>query len=1563
MYGADSARSHTTSESLDFPLTKIWEYTPTQAPCPAWQEPGKELHRIDFDYAPQPVIAKGIVYFGSSADDTLRAVDLTTGAPKWSFTAGGPIRFAPAISNDKAYFACDDGYLYCLNANTGTVLWKFHGAPADDLMLGNGRMISRWPLRSGLTIKNNIIYFTAGMWPAQGIFLYALSADTGKELWRNDSSGNMHINLPHNGAAAFTGVAPQGYILVSNNTILVPTGRSVPAAYNIKTGKLRYYFPAKNKRNGGAWTSSTKGYFFNPSHTSSHDLEARIGEAKPRPGDGMCIYELSSGKNLLKIPDKLHSITANGIMYAVGAKKLDAIDMQGVSDPKNLEKYIKWSATRKSRSYSLIGTAQSIIVGGSDSITATDKDNGKRLWETYINGQARGLAVSKGRLVTATEKGIITCFGSTPIKIPAIPVRNQLTWNLGIDDSHAQFAAQIISKTGIREGYAIVIGQPDANLATAIAMQSKLHVISILKNADLVKTERQRLATTDLYGSRVTVHELINSRELPFAPYFASLVVVSEDTKISGLYRILRPYGGTLCLPDVRGSIMRRFMRKEGAARSEFQSAGKLQTIVRGALPNSGEWRQQWADSGNSGIGQERGVQPPFDILWFGGPGPDRMMDRHWRTASPLFVGGRVFLTGQHHVIAFNAYDGRELWSKQIQETARRHVPYYASNFFADDTSIYLAVGPLCYRLDQKTGHTLTVYHLPNKLKQESEALSATDHPHHIAIPWPEEWSVLGPFPGDQPVLSKANLASIPKNTRSLACVDGILDFTCLYGGYGFKPLAAGAKLDTYRGRGTRQNKSANRTAYAFTTINVATNGLLTIGAGSDWKMQWFLDGAPIFNTLKRGNKFYPPAIRNHVFSVPVTKGSHVLAVMVRSSSRGWSLISAGGREYLPHTKFLRQYEERPVWGYLAASDNLVFGTYVGPGLAKTDSSALFALDKRKGSVHWIKRAARSFSSDAIAFKDNKIFVLDTTSRHRVQLAGWKNEKIQTEQSLMVLNLKTGRELWRQDDVPPRQYRVQYTDGIVTINANAGYKAATGKKLWQKYNKPLKPPVIRGNTIIAQPYAYNLQTGSQIRTRHPVTGENLPWLLSRSYGCGLIAGCETFLCFRSAAAGVYDFAQEGTTTFGGIRPGCAVNMIPAGGLLIIPEASSGCSCSYNIQTSLALISSSRQNDTWYIFSASESAEPVKHLRINFGAPGDRRDKQANAWLGYPRPNIPKACPLPISINTTNIVNYTSRSQRYHVDKTDQSWLCRSEVRNPGIIKVFTRPSVPMMQICETSPVLDGALDDKCWKTAQPILFPNNINLKEPATTLIICRDSINVYIGYNRKPVIRNGKPLPLKIKKKKNEPSYREDCFMAVISDNKLQDSIYFELTCSGAHSLSHHNLQTDKIDRKWQGKWTQSVKKGTGSWSAEVAIPISTLLQAGIDPDTLRINFKSRNQAKEGVHMFVLRNPAPTGFPRTTTLAPVLTSADKSAEHSYDITLYFAEPDHNIPGARIFDVKIQDKSVLKDFDIFKEAGGQHRPLIKKFRKIKAGSVLTIELIPKSKHNPILNALEILRK
>jgi len=60
--------------------------------------------------------------------------------------------------------------------------------------------------------------------------------------------------------------------------------------------------------------------------------------------------------------------------------------------------------------------------------------------------------------------------------------------------------------------------------------------------------------------------------------------------------------------------------------------------------------------------------------------------------------------------------------------------------------------------------------------------------------------------------------------------------------------------------------------------------------------------------------------------------------------------------------------------------------------------------------------------------------------------------------------------------------------------------------------------------------------------------------------------------FRQANPTMFDletnqYSKVTTVT----RPGCWINMIPAGGLLLIPEASSGCTCNFAVQTSMAFL--------------------------------------------------------------------------------------------------------------------------------------------------------------------------------------------------------------------------------------------------------------------------------------------------------------------------------------------------------------------------------------------------------
>ena len=186
-YRADATRSGYTSEALPKDLSASWIRRARHVPNRAWVGRSLARSRMKFDWTYSVVVAGGACYFGSSSDDKVYALDGTTGQEKWSFFTGGPVRLAPAVWRDRVFVASDDGFLYCLAVDDGRRLWKIRGGPEPDLVLGNGRMVSRWVVRGGPAVRDGVVYFGAGIWPTDGVSIFAVDAQTGRILWCNDN--------------------------------------------------------------------------------------------------------------------------------------------------------------------------------------------------------------------------------------------------------------------------------------------------------------------------------------------------------------------------------------------------------------------------------------------------------------------------------------------------------------------------------------------------------------------------------------------------------------------------------------------------------------------------------------------------------------------------------------------------------------------------------------------------------------------------------------------------------------------------------------------------------------------------------------------------------------------------------------------------------------------------------------------------------------------------------------------------------------------------------------------------------------------------------------------------------------------------------------------------------------------------------------------------------------------------------------------------------------------------------------------------------------------------------
>ncbi|MBC8870741.1 MAG: hypothetical protein H8E44_15065 [Planctomycetes bacterium] len=77
------------------------------------------------------------------------------------------------------------------------------------------------------------------------------------------------------------------------------------------------------------------------------------------------------------------------------------------------------------------------------------------------------------------------------------------------------------------------------------------------------------------------------------------------------------------------------------------------------------------------------------------------------------------------------------------------------------------------------------------------------------------------------------------------------------------------------------------------------------------------------------------------------------------------------------------------------------------------------------------------------------------------------------------------------------------------------------------------------------------------------------WIHSKT--CAVPTASATGLYFRRNSCYMFDLpSQKAIDLTGATRPSCWMSIIPAGGLILMPEASSGCTCGFALQTSVVL---------------------------------------------------------------------------------------------------------------------------------------------------------------------------------------------------------------------------------------------------------------------------------------------------------------------------------------------------------------------------------------------------------
>lgn len=147
-------------------------------------QPKNQTVADPFDiYLSSPVIAKGVVYFGSG-DNNLYAVDAASGDLRWKFPTGDVVHASPAYADGVLYFGSWDSYFYAVDASTGKEKWRLH--TGEDALIHN-----QVGFQSSPAVVDGVVYTGC-----RDSNLYAIDAASGKEKWHFSTGLSWVISSP-----------------------------------------------------------------------------------------------------------------------------------------------------------------------------------------------------------------------------------------------------------------------------------------------------------------------------------------------------------------------------------------------------------------------------------------------------------------------------------------------------------------------------------------------------------------------------------------------------------------------------------------------------------------------------------------------------------------------------------------------------------------------------------------------------------------------------------------------------------------------------------------------------------------------------------------------------------------------------------------------------------------------------------------------------------------------------------------------------------------------------------------------------------------------------------------------------------------------------------------------------------------------------------------------------------------------------------------------------------------------------------------------------------------------
>lgn len=1235
-YKKDYSRVGYTAESLSQNLVQQWVRSSAAPPEWAWPGPGGKVveglkleHRVRFDDVFHVAVVENKVFYGSSVDNSIYCVNSDSGKEIWRFFTSGPVRLAPTVVDGRVYVGSDDGFVYCLEAKNGKQIWTLRAGPRDERILARGRMASRWPVRTGVLVDDGVAYFGAGVFPHETVYIYAVNAETGAINWKNDTISQRD--------AGRDDLTPQGYLLATDELLFVPSGRTLPAAFRRSNGQLLHKQKGGGKQVGGA-----------EAILDDDDILAVGGEHQI----------LAIDQDVGSIDNRLRGrrITLhNEMAYIADGKQVFAVDRTRYAQVKEKRLELEAKLTGVERKLRL-NKATVRLQRVRETQAKLESLQGDETNGVALVSQTAQLLVSASKAYeTSRQQHVEFTQAAKTLReeIDAL-TGNTVEWRTDVrHDSSMILAGNTLVVGGASE--VVLLDSHTGRARQTLEVEAEARGLAYARERLYVSTTAGKVYC---FGGSNPTHNIVDAPR-GGTPY--------PEDELSELY----------------SSAAQQIIERSGVTRGYCLVVGSQQGRLAYELAKRTQLKVYGVDSEIENVSKSR------------------------------------------EVLAATGLYGHRITVDHVDLASYPHPRYFANLIVSDALLVTgdIPGDPVQISRHLKPEGGVICFGVPDSANEDVRLRTLTSVPQWLA---------------DTQLVEPAAEHAVTDGWGLLTrkALPGSAGWTHQYGNPGNTStvqddrIRGGIQVLWYGDPGP--STMLNRHEGAVGPVSAA--GRLFV-QGDKSVMAY-----DAFNGQFLWEQYNPKALRTGVFNnyEPGNLVASDESLFVVVEDKCLHLDASSGRPIRTYEIPAKNSDGTHQWGYVAYADGRLYGTCTerkmiaaearrrGRAAEADNTDVVFAFDTTTGALLW-EYQGQSISHTTIAIDGDHLYFVDSSlaDEQRQQLLRQDKSALAKLQGdarelaedrlkrmdarrAVAVDVTNGNVIWNQlvdvtdctgVGIGAGRLTVMASGGYVVLcgaNANGHYwrqflagefkrrrlvvlSAATGDKIWSRDANYRHRPIIVGKRLVAEPWAYALDSGTQLMRTHPLTGKQSPWKFIRpGHHCGAISATPNLMFFRSGFTAYYDFQTDsGTNHFAGHRLGCWINTIPANGLVMIPEASAGCACLFSL-TSTIVFEPRANRSAWSVYTAHGPAKPVQHMALNLGAPGDRRDAYGKLWLGYPRPSSRAGLDLPLDIGPLSPFGlsgsyFQHNSESYSVTNTKTPWLFSS-----GMFGI-TRCELPLIE--------------------------------------------------------------------------------------------------------------------------------------------------------------------------------------------------------------------------------------------------------------------------------------------